>query len=144
MKNKIFVSAVIAGIIVLNVIGFRVLADLVSTNVGLINGGSNASSCKFISQTRVAVGKDISTQILGSSSRAWAMIQSDTNATTTFFLFLGNPSPATTSSSALALNATTTPSITFGLNTDNPWTGAVGGVSPAGTSTVLVTECRYY
>jgi len=111
-------------------------------------GNSQSQSCTGSTVTAVTVGHQLSSTLLAASGRrAWAIIQSPSNATNTVSVSLGGTAVA---GQGMAINATTTNSsfpvlqeLVFGLNTDLPYAGAVTGITNYGSTTVLVTQCNY-
>ncbi len=112
-----------------------------------MNGGTgtviSSRDCTTNTVASVAVGDDLTTTILSAySNRAWARIQvADGEVEPVFLSF--DEGAAATADNGLALTATSTTAIDFGLNTDFPYTGAVTGITGTASTTVLVTECRY-
>ena len=108
--------------------------------------GFNAFACDTNTVTAAGVGADESSTILAAHSRrAFAQIQLEENsagiATSTVYISFDEGAAATLND-GLKLG-TSTPVLTFGLNTDNPYVGAVTGITDTASTTVLVTECRY-
>lgn len=113
-----------------------------------LGGGQTARTCSVTTATSTLVGDDLSQTILSAYGlRAWAVIQQPINATNTVSLSFDEGSAAVVGESYELTQSTTTAltksQIVFGLNTDFPYTGAVTGITNLGTSTLLVTECRY-
>jgi hypothetical protein len=113
-----------------------------------LTGGSSASDCTITTSSFVAVGATTSATILsGHSRRAWASIQQPRNATNTVALSFDEGAAAVLGSGYQLFDMATSTGeaskVVFGLNTDLPYTGAVTGITSSGTSSVLVTECRY-
>lgn len=109
-------------------------------------GGVNANDCQISSQTVVAIGDDISTQILAQNyRRAWARIQQPLNATNTAAIGFGQD--ASFGAGIVLPNATTSSEASYieiGLNTDFPFIGSVEALTSTGSTTILVTDCVYY
>ena len=107
-------------------------------------GGIGANACTISSQTTVAIGDELSTQLLATSSRrAWAYIELpvDLTGVATNTISLGYGVTAT-----LALSgdlSTTTPSREIGLNTNFAFTGAIHAITSTGSTTAKVVECTY-
>lgn len=136
LTSILFVFAMFVGIM------FR---DAKSTYAG--GDGFTASSCTA-SSSSITIGDDISTQVLASSSRrAWATISLGNNATNTVSVAWNDVTAVhntgTLLNGAVTNGASTTPSISFGLNTDFPYTGAVKVITNFSTTTLLVTQCNY-
>lgn len=136
-------SLIITSLVLLVGIGYKII------NTQTLGGGAGqvATSCTISTVTAVTVGNQVSSTLLAAhSNRAWARIQSPQSATNTVFMSF-NAGAAATLNNGLTigqLNATTTTNlIDFGKNTDFPYTGAVTGITNLGSTTVLVTECRY-
>ncbi len=106
----------------------------------------DSTKCETSTITAVAIGNQASTQVLATSSnRAFAIVQQVRNA-----------AGVASSSVSLALNedvlatvgngiqlSTTTPTLTFGINTPLPYTGAVHAITDTASTTLRVTECSY-
>ena len=102
-------------------------------------------SCSVSTVTRVAVGDDLTTAVLASSTnRLWARIQLVQTAAgvATSSVFVHYSESAATTNNGMELS-TTTPFLEFGLKTDNPYTGPVNAITPVASTTVLVTECVF-
>lgn len=142
MKN--FIALVIA-FIILTAVGFGVF-QYQSHQVQRFAGITDAS-CSVNTVSAVSVGDDVSSTILSAKgNRAYAKIQlvetAGGVATSTVFLSLDEGAAATLNN-GLKL-ATSTPFIEVGRNADNPYTGAITGITNGTASTtVLVTECSY-
>lgn len=110
-------------------------------------GGLGDKGCSVSTVTMATVGHQQSSTLLSAnSSRAWAMIQQPLNATNTVALSFDEGAAATLTSGLSLENASTTigmTSITFGLNTDLPYTGAVTGLTNTGSTSVSITQCSY-
>jgi len=107
---------------------------------------SRQDSCTPSKIYGVAVGSgNANQQILATTSlRSIARIQLLPTATSSVFLVLDNDNRATTTNDGIALVASTTNTyIDLGLNTNFPYTGAVQGITSAGSTTVLVTQCNF-
>lgn len=107
-------------------------------------GGRYASDCDISTYTAVVVGNQTATEVLAShGTRAWATLQLPKDslgvATNTVSVVLGSTA---TLGGGLQL-ATSTNSLTFGLNTDLPFTGSVSAITSNGSTTMRITECRY-
>lgn len=108
--------------------------------------GFAAYDCSVSTSTTVVVNPQSTTILAEHSRRAWASIQQPRNATNTIALSFNEGASAVANGGfQLSIGTSSSPinEITFGLNTDFPYTGAVTGIASAGTTTVLVTECRY-
>lgn len=111
-------------------------------------GGIGANSCRS-SSTITSVGHQQGVPLLATSSRrAWATVQSirvesTDNATNTIAVFFHDFVHNTNTIANSTYRITTTTPLTFGLNTDLPFTGPVFALSDNGTTTVRVSECRY-
>lgn len=140
MKIKIFISALLIGLIVFLLLGNK--------GVNSLGSGANHSTIKCTTSTVAAapVGHQVSSTVLAAhSNRAYARIERVVNtlgtATNTPSIAF-NDGTAATLTSGLTLS-TSTPYIEFGLDTDFPYVGAVTGITETGSTTVRVTECRY-
>lgn len=130
---------------------FVMVAVAVVTQTGEVSGqgltdGRNASKCTVATSTRVVVNPQSTSILPAYSLRAWAIIQQPRNATNTIALSIDEGAAAVLGSGfELSVGTSSSPShqFTFGLNTELPYTGEVTGIASAGTTTVLVTECRY-
>lgn len=133
------------GIIVLVALAtFYVTSDRQTFGGG---AGQTATSCTTSTVAVATIGNQLSGTVLAAhSNRAWARIEQPINATNTVNLAF-NAGTAATITSGLQLTTATTTSpvayIDFGRNTDFPYTGAVTGITNTGSTTILVTECRY-
>ena len=112
-----------------------------------VQGESNSTACRVASTTRVTVGHQASTQIIDrKDNRAFTRISQPANATNTVSISLSDGTAATLLNGELLVKASTTPgfnSIEFGLNTDNPYVGAVTALSDTGSTSLIVTNCLY-
>lgn len=131
------------------IIGMIIFLALPNSEIKLKGGagGQYARTCTTNTVSPVSIGNQESKTVLSSYGlRAWARIAMPSNATNTVYVSF-DEGAASTLNSGLPLgqlNATTTTNyIDFGLNTDFPYTGAVTALTNVGTTTVLVTECRY-
>lgn len=109
-------------------------------------GGVAATECSTASTTRMLIGNQSARVLLATSSpaRAWARIQQPYNATNSVFLQYNQGKSATVNDFLLGANGTSSQNhIDFGLNTDFPYSGSVTGITDVGSTTVLVTECKY-
>lgn len=125
-----------------------VTAYLTGTQVNLAAGdGFAAYDCTVSTSTAMVVGPTSSTLLAEHSRRAWAVIQQPRNATNTVALSFDAGSAAVIGKGYQLFDMATSTGeaskMTFGLNTEMPYTGTVTGIASAGTSSVLVTECRY-
>lgn len=121
-----------------------------SAKTPTLGGTSSLASypCATVTNTRVAIGNQLSTTVLAASSRrAWARISVPNAATSTFFLSLGGTA---TVGSGVVLNgsnvkggASSTPFIDIGLDTWLPYTGAVSAITNVGSTTAVVSTCAY-
>ncbi len=112
-----------------------------------VNGGQGGSisvrACTTNTVASVAVGDELTTTVLSAySNRAWARIQVADGEVEPIFLSFDEGAAATVGN-GLALTATSTTAIDFGLNTEFPYVGAVTGITGTASTTVLITECRY-
>lgn len=107
----------------------------------------SSQSCTVSTVVAAPVGNQISSTLLsGNSRRAWAIIQQPINASNTVSVAFNAGTAATLTSGIQLTQATTTSplvEITFGLNTDFPYTGAVTGITASASSTVNITQCVY-
>ena len=111
-------------------------------------GGTSftSKSCAVSTVTQATIGNDLSSVVLSAySNRAWAKIEL---VETTAGVATNTPSISFDEGADATLTgglklSTSTPSITFGLNTYFPYTGAVTGITDVGSTTIRVTECRY-
>lgn len=157
MKNKVIIAGfAVAVAATLCLLGYVTIRTAIKADAqreaatGMVNGGSVANACTNLTQSVMTIGKDLSNRLVATSSkRAWVRIQMDKGATTTALLTFAGDATSTAANATVLLNAgnlggaSSTPFVTFGLNTDMPYTGSVGGLSAFGTSTVLVTQCSY-
>lgn len=102
-------------------------------------------ACASITSTKVTIGNQISTQLLATSSRrAWARIQMPAIASSTAYLALNKDAAAVVGAgTALNASASSTDFMDSGLATLNPYTGAIEGITNAGSTTVQVDQCSY-
>jgi hypothetical protein len=125
------------------------LAYFSGTQVPLSSAdGFSAFDCSISTSTAVIIGPQVSTTILAKHSRrAWATIQQPRNATNTVALSFSNGDAAVLGRGYQLFDIATSTGeasqVSFGLNTDLPYTGAVTGITSVSSTTVLVTECRY-
>lgn len=110
-------------------------------------GAGITRKCNVQTVSAVTVGHQLSSTLVSAySNNAWVRIQVPSNATNTYSLSFDSGVAATVGN-GLELNGlggtTTENKITFGLNTDFPYVGAVTGITDQGSTTLLVTECRY-
>lgn len=114
---------------------------------GTTLSGAGSGNCRVGTDAIKQIGDDNSSTVLtAKSNRAWAKIQMPSNATNTAAVSFDEGAAATLVSGTLLgeVNATTTTeSITFGLNTDFPYTGAVTAITNNSTTSVHVVECLY-
>ena len=116
---------------------------LYSVTVGK-NVSSNFGSTRVctITETKVAVGNEASTEVLSAGSRQWAVVQQPTNATnTTAFSFAGDA----VIGSGYELypgSASTTDYLKFGFATDLPTSASVEAITSTGSTTLKVIECK--
>ncbi len=145
MKITHLVLAIVVGV-VLCLLGMKLLSP--GTALAGVTGGSQSDACASTTNAVMAVGKDIPTTLLSTTSnRAVARIQQPKNATNTIaisdtiaaasFLTAGIQLSSTTA----AIN--TLPSISLGLNTEIPYTGAISAIADTGSTTLLVSTCNY-
>ena len=134
-------SLLIAGAVLL--VGWASLA----TEKAQTLGGVSTTKCSVTTDTVKTIGNQLSSTILSANNtRAWAKIQMPSNATNTAAFSFDEGAAATLTSGTLLgqLNATTTTnSAEFGLSTVFPYTGAVTGITNAGSTTVHVIECVF-
>lgn len=107
--------------------------------------GRLGAKCTISATTTVNVGHQASTRVLPAySNRAWATIQLPKNdagvASNTVSI---NFDASSTLASGYQLS-TTSNEMTFGLNTVFPFVGEVNAITSTGSTTLRVTECRYY
>lgn len=118
-----------------------------SPTFGGTGSGSQADACTVFTVSSVTIGNQQSTQILSShANRAFATLQQPINATNTVNVSFATGTAATLTSGLQLPAATSTspsPSLTFGLATDKPYTGAVTAITNVASTTLLVTECLY-
>jgi hypothetical protein len=110
------------------------------------NAEVDSLKCDTSTITAATVGHQLTSRIFATSSnRAFAIVQLETTAggmaTSSVFLAF-NEDVAATATSGIKLS-TSTPTFTFGLNTDFPYIGAVQAITDSGSTTVRVTECTY-
>lgn len=122
---------------------------VVSGPSAILGQSVSQSRCTVSSASAVTVGNDVSGRVLATSTtRAWAIVQQMPNATNTVWLSFSNGASSTLEN-GLALYADTSNAsssekqFSFGLNTAFPYVGEVEGITDAGTTTVLVTECNF-
>ena len=108
-------------------------------------GGPGASSCTMSATTSVIVGNQSSTIVVPAyAQNAFARIQQPLNATNTVRLGFGVAAvPGVGTKLGLMSSSSIPDSITFGLNTDLPFTGSVSAITDLGSTTVDVIICRY-
>ena len=95
--------------------------------------------------TSVIVGNQSSTIVVPAyAQNAFARIQQPLNATNTVRLGFGVAAvPGVGTKLGLMSSSSIPDSITFGLNTDLPFTGSVSAITDLGSTTVDVIICRY-
>lgn len=104
---------------------------------------TGARRCTTSTVASVTVGNDLTTTVLSAySNRAWARIQVADGEVEPIFLSFDDGAAATVDN-GLAITATSTTGMEFGLNTWFPYVGAVTAITGTASTTVLVTECRY-
>ncbi len=141
MKKNIIIAALV---VILVLLGYSMNHEDDTVLQG--QGGIAANECTIFTQDAVAIGDDISTEVLASHARrAWAMVQQPENATNTVAFGFGQ---AATLTDGLIMGdgGTATSSLDYlqvGLNTDYPFTGAVNAITDVGSTTVKVVDCRY-
>jgi len=140
MKNSLKALGVTS---ILFVVVLIISAFVTSKNFG--GGNGFVSSACSVTHSVVVIGHQESRTLLSDNSRrAWATIKQPLNATNTLSLSLGGT--AVSGQGYSLPNATTSnyaSEMSFGLNTDLPFTGAVTGRTASASSTVLVTDCVY-
>ena len=136
LNEKIGIGLVTVGVIAIAVIvGFGTRTNF--------SGAMVTSACTVSTVSNSAVGDDLTTTLLPAySNRGWARIQVADGEVEPIFLSFDEGADATVDN-GLALTATSTTYIDFGLNTDFPYTGAVTGITGSASTTVLITECRF-
>ena len=136
MKYKYIIAAVVVTGLIM---GGMVVLSAPVTQVG----GASYAACTTTTETTVAVGDDISTNVLSATSgRSYARIQLVTN---TLGVATNTPSIAFGATATLANGlqlSTSTPFVEFGMDTDHPYSGAVSAITDVGSTTLRVTECR--
>lgn len=140
MKDNILLGLVL---VIAVSVAFPLFQSSNSLDASLGGGGFREQDCDVNTVSSVLVGPDAgfnSTILSAHSTRAWATLRQGSNATNTISISFDEGSAAV-AGQGIPLHGTT--SIEFGRNTDFPYTGAVTGVTAAGTTTVFVTECRY-
>lgn len=154
MKQNIIISFLLVAILSTGFALWQTNSTLVRTLADRLAGGDGfqARGCAMTHSLGIAgLGNTIDNVLATSSRRAWARISVGDNATNTVFLSFDEGAKAV-ANTGLVLNrangtaggeATTTPYVEFGLNTDFPYTGAVSATSETGTSTLLVSQCVY-
>lgn len=141
------VLKIIGGIALVMLVGAFLVASYAPTLLAAHSDPYNTRKCNVQSTQNAEVGDDISSTIVSAfSNRAWTRLElvTDTagNATSTVFLNFNDGSAATTGSHVTL--STSTPTITFGLNTDFPYVGDVTGITNGlASTTVRVIDCRY-
>ncbi len=143
MKDYLIYISLIVTVIVLAI----VVLSPKDNNLGF-RTGVQTQACTMNSTTEVTIGNEETTEILSAfSNRAWARIQQTYNATNTVFMAFDEGADATTASGLQLIHVgigTSSPQfIDFGRSTDFPYVGAVDAITDLGTTTVLVSECRY-
>lgn len=139
----------IPGIIALFLIGwFSYIGAVSTTNTVLLDSNrhpaKDGANCDITTRTAKAVGDDLTTEVLATSTnRAWARISVPRNATNTSFAEFNDIDATTNSAFALGAASTTPSSLEFGLTTSFPYIGAVNVINSPASSTVLVVECVY-
>lgn len=151
---------------ILTVLGILMVALLIAViatvamrstfaSAGVSGQGSQADACvnggiqSVATDTLVTIGNQFTTKLVGTSSnRAFVRIQNIINATNSVQLILNDTQTTsfTTNGSEILTAATTTSpvtALTFGLNTNFPYTGAIRAITNAGSTTVQVTVCNY-
>lgn len=105
----------------------------------------DSAGCTITSQTAVAIGNQISTEIVATTSnRAILQLQQVTTAggVATSSVFLGLNGVSATVGNGLKL-ASGTPELLFGRATDFPYTGRITAITDTASTTLLVTHCLY-
>ena len=110
--------------------------------------GKVASDCTVSVSSVASVGPTTSNGsaivLAAHSGRAWAKIQSNTTSTPVTYLSFDEGAAAVVGLGLRITNTSTPDGITFGRNTDFPYTGIVTAINEStATTSVLVTECRY-
>ena len=132
---------VISALIVLILATVWVLFSLPQT----LGGSVADSSCSMSSVSYVAVGHQLSTEVLASkANRAYARIQQANNATNTAAVNFGADATLVTGLTLPNMFSSTTPVfVEVGLNADMPYTGSVEILTSTGSTTVQVIDCLY-
>jgi len=132
--------------IILSILGGAIIfSSLWSVKEEKTLEGISDSSCT-ITHTTTAIGNELATTALASApNRAWAVIEQPVNATNTVSVNLGGT--AVSGAGYILLDiATSTGSadrLTFGLNAELPYAGAVSVITNVGSSTIRTTQCLY-
>lgn len=133
----------------LSLIAFTIAVAVVVIGINAIRGKTAiggamvTSECTVSTVANSAVGNELTTTLLAAySNRAWARIQVADGEVEPIFVSFDEGAAATVDN-GLALTATSTTYIDFGLNTEFPYTGAVTGITGTASTTVLITECRF-
>jgi len=106
-------------------------------------GGIGAGTCTLTASTTVAIGDDISTEVLsGTGRRAWAIIElpQDSAGVATNTVAIGFGQAAIASNFRLS---TTTKTLEFGKNTSFTFQGSINALTDTGSTTIRVIECSY-
>ena len=107
-------------------------------------------ACATASSTTFAVGKDLSSVIIGTTSaRAFGKLMLFPNATNTVYVAfdgktatVANGFPIFTTGSPTA-SSSEVAFLEFGLDTDFPYTGAISVISNNGSTTLNAINCAY-
>ncbi len=135
MKKYLGIGAIAIGVLLL----------LSPVGLDVLGGSTSLTKLKCTTNTvsSVAVGNELTTTVLPAySNRAWARIQVADGEVEPIFLSFDEGADATVDN-GLALTATSTTFIDFGLNVEFPYVGAVTAITGSASTTVLITECRY-
>ncbi len=138
MKDKAILSSLIV-LILLTSFGLFRATENKGTSVGL-------AVCTP-TETKVAVGNQAATTILGAGPRSWAVVQQPANATNTVSVSFGGTAVV---GSGYTLNkdvtgndaASTTDQVVFGFATQLPTSAAISAITSTGSTTLNVIVCR--
>lgn len=111
------------------------------------NFGAQTDKSCTVTESVATIGADESSTILAAHTRrAWAKIEALPTATNTPWLSFDAAAAIAGTGHPLIQNrvsGTSTNPVIFGRDAELKYTGIVYGITDVGSSTVLVTECRY-
>lgn len=138
MKDKLILTSLIV-LVIANVYG--IFSTSPRSNFG------EATRVCSVTQSVVAIGHQVSKQILAKGNRQWVIIQQPQNATNTVALSFDNASSTLVRGYTLAPDVTpdvasTTDKVILGFATELPTSNAVEALTNTGSTTIKVIECK--